>query len=195
MITNKMFRWFVIKDNFLDKQTCEELIKYCDGRENKNTELSTDYYVGGTKTQYDDPSLFNKDEMGYTEQELWEVEDKVLINNVWSLFKTSNDIYYKFKIDQLWGNTLLVRKYNLGSFTGPHSDFATGREIDTLLKLTCIVYLNDDYTGGETEIMTQKIPPKTGRAVIFPSFALHRSMEHDNNRYMLIGWAIGDTFV
>jgi len=185
MITNKMFRWFVIKDNFLDKQSCEELIKYCNERENKSTELSKKY-LGGNQTQ---------DDMDNTKQELFEVEDKVLINNVWSLFKTTNDIYYKFKIDQLWGNTLLVRKYNLGSFTGPHSDFATGREIDTLLKLTCIVYLNDDYTGGETEIMTQKIPPKTGRAVIFPSFALHRSMEHDNNRYMLIGWAIGDTFV
>jgi hypothetical protein len=37
MITNKMFRWFVIKDNFLDKQACEELIKYCNERENKST--------------------------------------------------------------------------------------------------------------------------------------------------------------
>jgi hypothetical protein len=49
--------------------------------------------------------------------------------------------------------------------------------------------------GGETEIMLQKIPPKAGRAVIFPSFALHGSGEHDNNRYMLLGWGLGDTFV
>ena len=115
MITNKMFRWFVVKDNFLDNQTCEELVKYCNERENKSTELSKKY-LGGKQTQ---------DDMDNTKQELFEVEDKVLINNVWSLFKTTNDIYYKFKIDQLWENTLLIRKYNQNSNSFLHTDFGS----------------------------------------------------------------------
>ena len=185
MITNKMFRWFVIKDNFLDKQACEELIKYCNERENKSTELSKKY-LGGNQTQ---------DDMDNTKQELFEVEDKVLINNVWSLFKTTNDIYYKFKIDQLWENTLLIRKYKQNSNSFLHTDFGTGREIDSLSKLTCVVFLNDDYSGGDLEIMQRKIPPKIGRAVVFPAFALHGAEKHDNIRYILLGTAIGDTFV
>jgi hypothetical protein len=181
MITNKMFRWFIVKDNFLDKQTCEELIKYCDVGDSKNTGLSKRYNID---LQHDD-----------MEHELFDIEDKVVIDKVWSLLKTTNDVYYKFKINQMWGNTLLVRKYNPGSTSTIHTDFGTGREIDSLMKLTCVVFLNDDYMGGELEITQLKVPPKTGRAVIFPSFALHGSGEHDNNRYMLLGWAIGDTFV
>ena len=45
MITNKMFRWIVVKDNFLDKQICKELIKYCDVGDSKNTELSKKYNI------------------------------------------------------------------------------------------------------------------------------------------------------
>ena len=57
-------------------------------------------------------------------------------------------------------------------------------------KFAFIIYLNDDYSGGETIIDNIKIKPKTGRIVLFSNgFYLHKVNEIKNKkRYTLIGW-------
>ena len=57
-------------------------------------------------------------------------------------------------------------------------------------KFAFIIYLNDDYGGGETIIDNIKIKPKTGRIVLFSNgFYLHKVNEIKNKkRYTLIGW-------
>lgn len=55
---------------------------------------------------------------------------------------------------------------------------------------TMIVYLNEDFTGGETHVEGLNVPVKTGKAVTFPG----NQMEHGVNevygkaRYVLTCW-------
>tara|TARA_R110002020_G_scaffold242710_2_gene456064 strand:- start:233 stop:673 length:441 start_codon:yes stop_codon:yes gene_type:complete len=53
-----------------------------------------------------------------------------------------------------------------------------------------IIYLNDDYNGGETVIDDITIKPKTGRLVLFSNgFYLHKVNKiKDKKRYTLVGW-------
>jgi predicted 2-oxoglutarate/Fe(II)-dependent dioxygenase YbiX len=53
--------------------------------------------------------------------------------------------------------------------------------------LTAILYINDDYTGGEIDFIHDdiKIKPKSGSMVIFPSDKHHEVLEIlSGNRYM-----------
>jgi hypothetical protein len=61
---------------------------------------------------------------------------------------------------------------------------------DTGDVLSFIVYLNNNYRGGETIIDDIKITPKTGRLVLFSNgFYLHKVNKIKNKkRYTLIGW-------
>lgn len=59
--------------------------------------------------------------------------------------------------------------------------------------MTFITYLNDDYTGGETEFLNKsmRIEPKKGRTIIFPGAYTH---SHRGNppltgeKYIATGW-------
>ena len=78
-----------------------------------------------------------------------------------------------------------------------HSDFAAGpgRLVDTTTKLTSVVFLNDDYWGGQLEIWGDKIESQQGRIVIFPAFAAHKvSQFYDKDRYTMLTWIQGNTF-
>jgi predicted 2-oxoglutarate/Fe(II)-dependent dioxygenase YbiX len=78
-----------------------------------------------------------------------------------------------------------------------HTDFAAGpdRLVNTTTKLTSVVFLNEDYDGGELEIWGDKVESKIGRIVIFPSFAAHKVLQFSKkDRKMLITFIEGNTF-
>lgn len=58
-----------------------------------------------------------------------------------------------------------ISKYSEGKFMGPHTDEKTGAHISGVL------YLNDEYSGGELGFPNQgfSIKPEAGSMVIFPS--------------------------
>lgn len=56
-----------------------------------------------------------------------------------------------------------------------------------------MVYLNDDYEGGETEFLYQKkrINPKRGRLIIWPSGFTHThrgGLVLKGTKYIITGW-------
>ena len=112
--------------------------------------------------------------------------------------KLSNDIHYKFDIDSI--QLQEGKYYKAGVYKEQntlHSDFAAGpgRLVDTTTKLTSVVFLNDDYWGGELEIWGDKIESQQGRIVIFPAFAAHKvSQFYDKDRYTMLTWIQGNTF-
>lgn len=69
-------------------------------------------------------------------------------------------------------------------------------------KLSMSLALNDDYEGGNFEIMTdspnkvrEPVPLPTGRMVCFPSYMLHRVSEVTKGcRRSLVVWALGPKF-
>lgn len=61
-----------------------------------------------------------------------------------------------------------LRRYDTGQSMGPHYD---GQDGDEFLKYTMVIYLNDDYEGGEVNFPNHDltIKPKAGSLVLFPS--------------------------
>ena len=88
-----------------------------------------------------------------------------------------------------------VLKYEEGGFYEQHSDHGSL----TPRTLSVIIFLNDDYEGGEFEIFTpnkdhsQKIKPKKGRMVVFPSNFLYPHQAHPvkkGTRYVIVSWLL-----
>jgi Rps23 Pro-64 3,4-dihydroxylase Tpa1-like proline 4-hydroxylase len=82
-----------------------------------------------------------------------------------------------------------INKYFEGQYMGPHVDW---NEFNSDITYTIVVYLNDDYEGGELFFVDPsidiKIKPKAGSIVMFPSNMpyLHQSCEITKGRKMLI---------
>ena len=96
------------------------------------------------------------------------------------VFNKLKNIFSFFNFDN--PDNMEIVLWNKDSKMKPHYD--TG-DI-----LSFIVYLNDNYSGGETLIDDIKITPKTGRLILFSNgFYLHKVNKiKDKKRYTLIGW-------
>jgi Rps23 Pro-64 3,4-dihydroxylase Tpa1-like proline 4-hydroxylase len=67
-------------------------------------------------------------------------------------------------------------KYTPGGFYAPHIDQITQfNKTQPIRLLSIVLYLNDDFEGGETEFFFQKykVKPKAGRIVVFPASLTH----------------------
>ena len=64
-----------------------------------------------------------------------------------------------------------IQKYNVDAYMGPHVD-STDRTIKNMPTISIVIYLNDDYDGGEICFPNQKISikPEAGSMIIFPSY-------------------------
>jgi len=165
------FKWYLVRDKFLSPTECQEIIHIID---EKSKEIDT---CGA---------------------QVVKLENKKYLDKVWNIMKLSNDIHYKFDIDSI--QLQEGKYYKSGVYKEQntlHSDFAAGpgRLVDTTTKLTSVVFLNDDYWGGELEIWGDKIESQQGRIVIFPAFAAHKvSQFYDKDRYTMLTWIQGNTF-
>lgn len=86
-----------------------------------------------------------------------------------SLTKAGKNYAEAMGIDYVEPNAISISKYSTGAFMGAHIDHYSGSDIEPLM--SAVLYLNDDYEGGELEFPEQKviIKPKAGSIVIFPS--------------------------
>jgi prolyl 4-hydroxylase len=64
-------------------------------------------------------------------------------------------------------------RYRPGQKFALHRDGAFLRQNGEKSRLTCILYLNDDFTGGETAIKDRVVEPRPGMALIFRHEFLH----------------------
>jgi len=179
LIRNDNFKWFLVRDNFLSPEECDKQIQLFD-----------------TNTKEVNPA---ENEMAGLLNKASSVnEDEELLNRLWNVIKLSNDLVYKFDLSGI--QISCGKSYSVDTFEEDehqHVDFAPGpgRSVDTTTKLTAVVFLNDDYEGGELQILGDKIPSKKGRIVIFPSFAAHKVLKFTKaDRHMLISFAQGNTF-
>jgi hypothetical protein len=102
----------------------------------------------------------------------------------------SKDNGLNFNEDNVGQDWLLIREYNAGSKMSAHSDaYSYVKKDGNPVKpsLTAILYINDDYTGGEIDFIHDDLclKPKAGSIVVFPSDKQHEVLEILNgNRYM-----------
>jgi hypothetical protein len=111
----------------------------------------------------------------YRDTFILKIKDTILLNKLKS----------EFNIDKLLTpKNLEIVKWPKDSFMKLHYD-------DKAL-LAFIIYLNDDYIGGETVVDKIKVIPKTGKVIIFSNGKLEHCVNkiEEGTRYTLIGWSV-----
>ncbi len=77
-------------------------------------------------------------------------------------------------------------RYDVGQQFDWHFDGAFERRCGERSQLTFMIYLNDDFVGGQTSIEGHTIEPKTGRALFFIHAQLHKGQPvHRGRKYVL----------
>ena len=104
-----------------------------------------------------------------------QINDPTLLNKLKSEFNMN---------ELLTPDNLEIVKWPKDSFMKLHYD-------DKDL-LAFIIYLNDDYVGGETIVDKIKVIPKTGKIIIFSNGRLEHCVNRieEGTRYTLIGWYV-----
>jgi len=101
------------------------------------------------------------------------------------------------KVDfDTWREAIGVLKYEQGEQYHWHVDqgVQANRDVECEARNRCIsvvVYLNDDFKGGETEMLGRKYIPEKGKALIFPSNwnYPHRACPvEEGTKYALVTW-------
>jgi predicted 2-oxoglutarate/Fe(II)-dependent dioxygenase YbiX len=145
----------VIKENFIDEKHLNKIITYC----NSITEWET-------KSQLGTDSLHTWEKLSSGSSEVFEILQEC-VNNV------QREVEYKFG-RFLESTKPGIRKWNPGEHQGVHADGETAAGwpgYNYIVDYGSILYLNDDYEGGELFFPKYNIhiKPKPGTLIFFPS--------------------------
>lgn len=122
-------------------------------------------------------------------------------NNDFMMKKLHNQIYYKIEeslkwykeqyniTDDLYHEPYVILKYDNKEEYKNHFDGTT----QTARCVSVVIYLNDDYTGGEIEFSNfgLKIKPKANSMILFPSNYAYIHQAHPINsgiKYAIVTW-------
>ena len=182
---NQDFRWFITKANFFSKDECEYMIKHID----KNSSRKRGHYVQNLEDRTimdDNVCMLN----------ISRNEEQKYLDKFWSAIQIANIVTFKYNLSGIFENRLQAHRYDVGDWYNPHSDFHSIQKFSSV-KLTCIVFLNTEYEGGEFSLFDGTIiEPEIGKLIIHPSFAGHGVKPvTKGKRYSCVCWAVGDTFV
>lgn len=144
--------------NFLTPDECKSIIS------SSQNNLQTSYIYNGDGDDKIDP----KDRLS---QQCWLNDNDIIANKISNLVA---DLTNTPKNHQ---EPLQVVKYDKNGHFQPHYDACNGdsdfcKRMDSFIGpryLTFLIYLNDDYTGGETVFpeLNKTVKPETGKAVLF----------------------------
>lgn len=142
--------------NFLSKKDCDYFIKLIDSNNQKSSVSSN----GKERSTISDFRTSKTSNLSNTEE---------------VVTKLKNKISKKIKLDIERGEDLQGQLYESGEYFRPHHDYFSGMSyINHCLASgnrvkTVMIYLNDDFEGGETDFpkLGKKIKPEKGKAVIW----------------------------
>jgi len=113
------------------------------------------------------------------------------VHNQMNLLLQASTIPYarKHGLHELYHESYNMLKYSTGQEYKAHADGTT----DTGRSVSAIIYLNDNYEGGEIEFVNfgVKIKPKPGMLIIFPSTYPYAHIAHpviSGTKYALVTW-------
>jgi len=163
-----MDKFLHIKDNFIDVNTCSYLIEL-----HKNAELETKRFHPVDAGELEILPFLPKTD---------ETVDKVVnqkIDYVKNSIGKDLEIY----------NVEIV-KWKPDMFMAPHFDITKTK---IKYKVATVLYLNDEYFGGNTYIKDDvQIKPITGRCIFFDGLGYEHGVSKvfDKDRYTLISWFV-----
>jgi hypothetical protein len=105
---------------------------------------------------------------------------------------------YILKVDPINVLTKINKQFNFHNFLKPDNceivmwppDSSMDMHIDKGDKISFLLYLNDDFKGGETVVENVIVKPKQGKILIFSNGIMNHKVKkiEKNNRFMLAGW-------
>ena len=172
-ISDKIFYY---KNVISDPKLLIDLIEKTDERLTQNTTIpkwNTWEASGDSPYVFGYQKRFNKGIDSETDPELAYIRD-TLTN---AILGASQDYAITNSIDIGTVSPISISKYSTGRFMGPHVD-SYGEDHSPVISV--VLYLNDEYLGGEINFKEQNviIKPEAGSIVIFPSVEpyYHESM-------------------
>ena len=116
------------------------------------------------------------------------LEISSVINNIVNF--TISNYCARYNIKKPWlPDYFSIKKYIPGADMGPHVDSSDPTDINHPI-ISGVIYLNDDYEGGEIKFPNQNITikPEAGSVIVFPSYDpyLHHPQKIiKGNKYMV----------
>lgn len=168
--------------DFISKQDCINIIEYLDSDKRNWTVFNEGFnYCYGMPLSFYDRDLDNYN----LKRDFFEYIHLKFKKSIESSFNKS-----------FVGTTYHAQKWNIGGSVEPHSDISDlegNLNNNSTNKFTVILYLNDDYDGGELYFTQHNISikPKTGSILMFPGdhTNIHGVGEVlKNSRYTLVSW-------
>ena len=179
-----------ILDNILTKEECLELIDL-------------------TKDSFEPSTTLGKSIEGYrTAQNTWLYDQTLLTDKIKDIIVKETNLPIENQ------ENIHVVKYNIGEQYKDHHDFFHPGEnyYDGEISrggqrvYSCLIYLNDDFTGGETYFPKKNITvtPKLGKMVIWRNLKEDNSLDYDslhaglpvisNEKFICIVWVRENKF-
>jgi hypothetical protein len=193
MIIEELYDGIVYYKNTIENpnsfiKEIEDLDQYCSPY--KNLSKWEDWYASTDQTN----------QYGYSKNGIFsfmsandEIDFKILkiVSSVNHIIKFSITNYCtKYGLQQPWlPDYFSIKKYMPGADMGPHVDSSDPTDVYHPV-LSGVIYLNDDYEGGEIEFPNQNIniKPESGSLIIFPSvdpYVHHPKKIISGNKYMI----------
>ena len=156
---------FFIIENFINKETCEAVIKYFD------------YLVENKVLKWNEISFYGSQAMGY-----WPTDDRLKLFGLDADFFGQLKEKIKSKTEELLGFEVNEVSYHAqkwieGAYAGYHSDNTPleSPEYNSFerSKWAAFLYLNEDFEGGELYFSQYDVTfkPKAGMMIYFPAGA------------------------
>ena len=149
--------WII--DNFFSDKECQDWIAFS---EDHTYQTAT---IGTGRVQQVRLGVRNNDRIIYDDESLAE-----------SLYHRAKEhMVSKFGKMSLHGLNSRFRfyRYALGQQFKPHQDGSYIKDKSTWSEFAFLIYLNDDYVGGQTKFIRATVEPKRGMALLFKHQLVH----------------------
>ena len=169
-----------------------------------------DQFIEGITEQMKDETLFhsaiNQDDIDKkfrSSKNSWIKWDSWIAGIMHNMMVSANEDYFHYDLYH-FDAPIQSTIYDVGDFYDWHSDCAEpkdhfGQIYNTERKISTSLLLNDDYEGGEIELMfgkfNQVLKPEAGTAIMFPSWMPHRVLPVTKGRRVsLVAWMYGEAW-
>tara|TARA_B100000287_G_C20384271_1_gene682891 strand:- start:93 stop:659 length:567 start_codon:yes stop_codon:yes gene_type:complete len=183
-------RFIYTVDPKLPKPILEEIFKQC-----KNLEFVK-------SIDYADSELKKGQDVRKSKQH-WLPWDTWIAGIMHNIFISANNDYFHYDLNH-FDSGIQITRYGLGDYYDWHIDmvpFASNNIKNYSRKLSMSFLLNDDFEGGELEVVSPMrnelftVELKAGTVAIFPAWIKHRVKPvTSGKRYSLVAWMNGPEF-
>ena len=190
--TSDIKNFIGVYDNYITKQECNKAIKLFKNQNKFNNTLNRMQYENSSILQKQDEQFFANE----NNVELWWEDLKTIMFNfdmAWNHYLQNTGAKESYGQDKFLYTRLKIQKtLPKQGYHVWHIEHGSAFEMQTRAFVFSI-YLNDVKEGGETEFLhfSQRIKPKTGRIVIWPSGFpyVHRGNPPlSGEKYSLTSW-------